>query len=112
MGVNIFGGYRTMWLMVMFDLPTETTEDRRNYHHFHDFLLTDGFTMMQFSIYIRHCASEENALVHKQRIQASLPNGGEVRILTITDKQFERMSIFYGKIKRKPEKVPQQVSLF
>ncbi len=112
MSVRVFGGYRTMWLMVMFDLPTETKEDRRNYHQFHDFLLTDGFSMMQFSIYIRHCASEDNALVHKKRIQASLPDGGEVRVLMITDKQFERMNIFYGRIKRKPEQPPRQVSLF
>ena len=101
-----------MWLLVMFDLPTETKEDRQHYHDFHDFLLTDGFSMMQYSVYMRHCASDENASVHKARIQSILPPGGEVRVMTVTDKQFERMEVFNGKIRRKTEDPPEQVSLF
>ena len=86
-----------MWIITMFDLPTETAKDKRAYVNFRKALLEDGFIMIQFSIYIRHCASEENAVVHKKRLQTCLPPQGEVRILTVTDKQYERMNVFYGK---------------
>ena len=46
-----FGGYRTMWLMVMFDLPTDTPKARRRYRDFRNYLLQDGFDMLQFSVY-------------------------------------------------------------
>lgn len=107
-----FGGLNTMWLLVMFDLPTETKEDRRCYHDFHGFLLDDGFAMLQYSVYARHCASDENAVVHKQRIHAILPPGGEVRILQFTDKQFGKMEVYNGKMHRKTESPPEQTSLF
>ncbi len=60
-------------------------------------LLRDGFTQMQYSVYARHCPSKENAEVHVLRIERHLPPDGEVRVVTITDKQFERMQIFWGK---------------
>lgn len=101
-----------MWVLTMFDLPTDTAADRRAYTNFRKELLTDGFIMMQFSVYIRHCASEENAVVHKNRIQSCLPPEGEVRILTVTDKQYERMSVFYGKKAKQLEKPPEQISFF
>lgn len=105
-------GYRCMWVVVMFDLPTETSEARRAYALFREFLLKDGFRMMQYSVYIRHCPSQENADVHVQRIEHSVPPDGEVRILTITDKQFERMRIFWGKMRKPPESTPQQLEFF
>jgi len=107
-----FGGYRTLWVIVMFDLPTDTKQARRSYGKFRKSLMQDGFIMMQFSVYARHCASEENAYVHSGRVRDSLPPRGEVRVITITDKQFGRMQVFYGKKHRKPERTPQQISLF
>jgi len=80
--------YRIMWLFVFFDLPTETKKDRRNASLFRKDLLKDGFSMMQFSVYIRHCASGESADVHEKRIEIRLPPLGKVSILRITDKQF------------------------
>lgn len=96
----------------MFDLPVDTKAARRAYTQFRKALLKDGFTKMQFSVYIRHCASDENADVHVTRVERSLPDDGEVRILTITDKQFERMRIFWGKRRRPPEAPPAQLELF
>ncbi len=96
----------------MFDLPVDTKAARRAYALFRKALLNDGFTRMQFSVYIRHCASEENADVHIQRVQGFLPDDGEVRVLTITDKQFERMRVFWGKRRKPPEPAPQQLELF
>lgn len=107
-----FGGYRSMWIITMFDLPTDTSEARKAYHDFRGCLLDDGFTMLQFSVYGRHCASEENAIVHEKRVNAALPDDGEVRLLIITDKQFERMKVFHGKIRKATEKSPQQISFF
>jgi len=101
-----------MWVVAMFDLPTDTKQARRAYTHFRKKLMQDGFTRMQYSVYIRHCASEENAAVHLGRIERVLPGDGEVRIITITDKQFERMRIFWGKKRKKPEPPPQQLELF
>lgn len=107
-----FGGYRSMWIIVMFDLPTDTKGARKAYHEFREELLNDGFTMLQFSIYARHTPSEENAVVHENRVKRFLPEDGEVRLLKITDKQFERMKVFNGKIRKATEKAPEQLSFF
>lgn len=108
----IISGYRCMWVVTMFDLPVDTKAARRQYALFRKFLLQDGFAKMQFSVYIRHCASEENADVHMQRVQKNIPPDGEVRIITITDKQFERMRVFWGKRRTAPEQAPKQLELF
>ncbi len=107
----IFGGYRTMWLIVLFDLPTATSEERTDYRHFREFLLDDGFAMLQFSVYARHCASGENAGVHTRRIHDALPPDGEVRVMSMTDKQFGRMNVFHGQIRRATERPAEQVLL-
>ncbi len=101
-----------MWVLAMFDLPTDTKAARRAYHNFREKLLDDGFTMLQFSVYGRHCPSEENTLVHEKRINANLPPDGEVRVLVVTDKQFERMKVFLGKVRAATEKAPEQISFF
>ncbi len=107
-----FGGLNTVWMVVMFDLPTETQDDRRKYTQFRGFLLKDGFSMLQFSIYGRHCPSEENAEVHEKRVMLRLPPKGNVRIIKVTEKQFARMKTFYGKAPRKTEEPPLQLSFF
>jgi len=101
-----------MWVIVLFDLPTDTKKARRQYVEFRKELLNDGFTMMQYSVYKRHCASEENAQVHISRVKSVLPPDGEVRIVKITDKQFGKIEVFFGK-KRKPiEHAPVQLQFF
>ena len=88
--------YRVMWILVFFDLPTETKKDKKRYADFRKNLQRDGFTMFQFSIYIRHCASRENADVHLKRVKSFIPEYGKVGLLTVTDKQFGGMQLFYG----------------
>lgn len=107
-----FSEYRIMWVLVFFDLPTETKRDRKRYTDFRDKLIKDGFTMFQFSIYLRHCASAENAQVHVQRVKNSLPPNGNIGILCITDKQFGNMELFYGKEEKKVTTPYQQLELF
>lgn len=108
----MISGLKIMWLIVMFDLPTETKEDRKKYTKFRKFILNDGFTMMQFSVYKRHCFNWDNSVVHINRIKNALPESGEIRILSMTDKQFGRMEIFYGPRPGKIEKAPEQLLLF
>ncbi len=84
----MFGGVQTMWTIVLFDLPTDDIEMKRDYRYFLKFLLENGFTMMQYSVYMRHSSSEENAQVHINRVHIHLPADGEVHIIRITDKQF------------------------
>lgn len=107
-----FGGLRSMWIITMFDLPTDTKNARKAYHSFRETLLNDGFTMMQFSVYARHCPSAENIEVHINRVKKHLPPDGEVRIISLTDKQFARMEVFFGKIRKATEKAPEQISFF
>jgi CRISPR-associated protein Cas2 len=104
--------YRVMWIMVVFDLPVETKTDRKNYATFRKSMLKDGFSMFQFSAYLRHCASRENAEVHIKRVQVNLPPKGHVGILTITDKQFGMMKIYYGPDEKEKPPIPQQLELF
>jgi CRISPR-associated protein Cas2 len=96
-----------MWLFVMFDLPVDTKPARRAYAQFRKFLLKDGFTQVQYSVYARVCASEEN-----MRVQQRVPDDGEVRLICITDKQFERQQIFWGKMRKQPQKAPKQLEFF
>ena len=63
--------YKIMWLFVFFDLPTNTKKERHDAAVFRKRLLGDGFTMMQYSVYTRHCGSSESADVHTNRIKKS-----------------------------------------
>ncbi|MEI6866656.1 CRISPR-associated endonuclease Cas2 [Flavicella sp.] len=105
-------GYRIMWLFVFFDLPTDTKKDRRNAALFRKNLLKDGFTMMQYSVYMRHCASSESADVHEKRIKSLLPPFGKVSILRITDKQYGNIMNFWGKVEEPKEPPVLQLELF
>lgn len=101
-----------MWVIVMFDMPTETRADRKRYAKFRKQILDDGFTMFQFSMYIRHCMSRENADVHVQRVKKILPQKGHIGIMCITDKQFGQMEIFNGKDIAESPVPAQQLELF
>ncbi len=104
--------YRIMWVLVMYDLPTDTKTDRKNMDQFRKSMLKDGFQKFQFSFYMRHCASRENAEVHVRRVKSILPPKGHVGILNITDKQFEQMEIFQStKLVKSPD-IVQQLELF
>jgi len=88
--------YRLMWILVFFDLPTYTAEDRKVASTFRKNLLEEGFSMFQFSIYTRPCPSKERADVVANRIERNLPPRGKVGVMTITDKQFGLMRLYYG----------------
>lgn len=101
-----------MWVLVLFDLPTDTKRDRKVAAKFRKGLVEYGFTMFQFSIYIRHCPSYENARVHILRVKRMLPERGKVGIMCITDKQFGSMELFVGAKSEALPPVAQQLELF
>ena len=107
-----FSEYRIMWVLVFFDLPTDTKKERKAAAEFRKQLIADGFIMFQFSIYMRHCPSAENAEVHIKRVKSFLPLLGQVGILSITDKQFGSMELFTEKNERKPPTEYTQLELF
>lgn len=101
-----------MWVIALFDLPTETREQRREYRRFRDHLLRDGFVMLQFSVYARPCPTYEDAEKHTDRVELHLPPEGQVRVLTLTSQQYGRMKCFFGERTIHPEKEPDQLQFF
>jgi CRISPR-associated protein Cas2 len=104
--------YRVMWLFVFFDLPTETKKDRKSYAQFRKSLQKDGFRMMQFSVYVRHCASLQSTQVHVKRVGKAVPEKGQVSIVQITDKQYGDIINFWGSATQALEAAPNQLELF
>ena len=101
-----------MWVLAMFDLPVDSKDARRQYTQFRKALLRQGFMMMQFSVYIRYVRSEETEQAHRRAIRAVLPSDGQVRLLSVTDRQFGKMDVFVGKKRKSAEKPPEQMLLF
>lgn len=104
--------YHIMWLFVMFDLPTVTKKDKAISARFRKNLEKDGFTMYQYSVYIRYCASLESANVHIKRVKSLTPVKGIVSILTITDKQYSNIINIWGEIQQKVVPTPLQLDFF
>lgn len=88
--------YRFMRVLVMFDLPTETAENRRNYTKFRKYLIKSGFMMMQQSVYMRLALNQTNAKGMIDSVKKNKPSEGLVQILTITEKQYSKMEIISG----------------
>jgi len=101
-----------MWMIVLFDLPVISPEERKNATLFRKTLLDHGFHMSQFSVYYRLLPGKEALDGYVKDIQAQLPPSGKVDILTITDKQYEGIISFSGKTKEKNKKNPTQLLLF
>ncbi|TAM51839.1 MAG: CRISPR-associated endonuclease Cas2 [Acidobacteria bacterium] len=104
--------YASVWLIAMFDLPVKERDERREYRQFHDLLVSEGFLRLQFSVYARYFQSEEASEARRRRLCVSLPPGGQVRLLSVTDHQFGKMEVFHGKLRAEPERRPEQLSLF
>ena len=112
MELNQLNQYRVLWIFVFFDLPTTTKKDRKRHARFRKDLMRDGFSMLQYSIYIRHSSSRENAEVHVKRVKSFLPPKGEVIMFKLTDKQFGMMELFKGLDEADRPPIPQQLELF
>ncbi len=85
-----------MRVIVFFDLPVETAQQRRNYTHFRKFLIRNGFIMMQESVYTKLAPTATVADSIQFQVRRNKPFEGIVQMLTITEKQFNRMEILTG----------------
>ena len=92
--------FENMWIFAMFDLPVTDKKKRNDYTRFRKYLLSEGFTMLQYSVYAKFCYSRESGTIMHNHIKAVIPPEGQVRIIMITDKQFEEMAVFYGKCEK------------
>jgi CRISPR-associated protein Cas2 len=110
--ITMMGGYRIMWMLVMFDLPVIRKKDRAEATRFRKDLLDLGFDMAQYSVYMRCCVSKERVEALTKNVTASLPEGGNVAILTFTDKQYENMQHFHAKIRTENYQENAQLALF
>ncbi|WP_256215256.1 CRISPR-associated endonuclease Cas2 [Sphingobium sp. AP50] len=101
-----------MWIFVMFDLPVTTREQARAATKFREFLLDEGFEKSQFSVYARFCNGKEQFETYMRRVESSLPDRGDVHILSFTDRQYENIVRFSGQRRRRQQKNPDQLALF
>ena len=81
-----------MWLMIMYDLPAVSKKEKSDAKKFRNNLLKDGFTMFQYSIYIRYCFSDNNANIHRRRIRKLLTKG-HVGVIKLNDNQFKAIEV-------------------
>lgn len=105
-------GYRLMWMMVIFDLPVGSRSQRKAATKFRKFLLDQGFSMSQFSVYMRFCGGKDQADAHTKRIKRALPKTGLVQILFFTDKQYENIISFEGRVQTPTNENPAQYTMF
>lgn len=85
-----------MRVMVFFDLPTVSAEDRREYAKFRKFLIKGGFLMMQESVYTKMTLNKTVADSVVESVKRNKPPKGLVQLMTITEKQFNRMEYVCG----------------
>ena len=104
-------GYRLMWLLVMFDLPTGTSHERKAASAFRNDLLDFGFEMVQFSVYAKFCGGEQRRKSILDNVQRAVPSDGKVDILTFTDKQYEAILRFENRKVSNIEATPKQFLL-
>lgn len=101
-------------MIVAFDLPTKEKEERKQYTLFRKFLIEDGFHMIQYSVYARAMVTNARMQTHIRRIQRTTPPEGSVRVWYITEAQWQRSIVIYGKpaTKINPEKLPEQIEFW
>ena len=87
-----------MRLVVFFDLPVETLENRRDYRKFRRMLIKNGFLMLQESVYCRMVLNQNVAAAVTNTIKKNKPPKGLVQILTVTEKQFSKMEFVTGEL--------------
>ena len=102
-----------MHLLVMFDLPTETKEEKKAYASFRKMLVSNGFYMLQYSVYVRFCVDRDYAYKFQKIVEKNVPAKGSIRSIAVTNKQFTEMPVILGTTKAE-EKVQnyEQLTIF
>ncbi len=104
---------RFMRILVFFDLPVKTKAERREATRLRKFLLNDGYHMVQYSVYARVCNGMDAVEKHRARLRNNLPDNGALRMLVITEKQYESIDIMLGNLTQADESFQcEQLTIF
>lgn len=98
-------GWSMMWIICMFDIPIKTRTEARKALRFRNTLLDNGFSMKQFSVYIKLCQSLDAAKNVVKQLKLMIPDNSSVSFLYITDKQYLMTDNFLGKMREDNEEV-------
>ena len=102
-----------MRILVFFDLPVKSKAERRAATQFRNFLLKDGYHMLQYSFYARTCNGLDAVSKHRQRLYHVVPDNGSIRMLVITEKQFQSIEILLGNLTACDNEIEtEQLSIF
>lgn len=101
-----------MWILVMFDLPTDTKLQRKAATDFRNFLLDEGFERSQFSVYARFVNGKDAFLARVKRIERHLPDKGDIQVLNFTDRQYRDIVHFSDQGRKSARRNPEQLVLF
>lgn len=102
-----------MRILVLFDIPVKTKIQRHIATKFRHFLLKDGYYMVQYSVYARICNGPDAVEKHRQRLRGALPENGSVRMVVMTEKQYEAIDVLVGRYCPEEQKYDlNQVSVF
>lgn len=102
-----------MRIIIFFDLPVKTKANRREATRFRNFLLNDGYHMLQYSVYARICNGTDAVEKHRARVKQNLPDNGAIRMMVITEKQYEAIDILLGRLTQADEPFQaEQLSIF
>lgn len=102
-------GYRFMRIITMFDLPSVTSQELRIYRKFRQFLIEDGFAMLQESIYTKLVLNNTQVETVRRRIESNAPVRGAVFVMVVTEKQFGNMWIVSGEVPNKQLQTDQRL---
>jgi len=102
------------WLVVTFDLPVMSKKQRKAATGFRNFLLDDGYQMIQFSVYARSCVTFARQETHLDRVKKNLPPEGSVRAIFVTRSQWEKSYVIQGSpaTESEAEDMPEQIQLW
>lgn len=102
-----------MRILVFFDLPVQTKPQRKEAAQLRRFLINDGYHMVQYSVYARVCNGTDAVEKHRARLKRNLPHNGSMRMLVITEKQYEAIEILLGELTPADESFQcEQLSIF
>lgn len=97
--------YEQLRLVCMFDLPTETKREQKEYRIFRKHLLENGFIMLQYSIYYRTLPNRSALKKYEGILKRKVPSYGNIRLLYVTETQFQDMLLLTGTKSRQEELV-------
>ena len=106
--------FKMGWMIVAFDLPVLTKEQRKVATKFRKYLLNDGYMMIQFSFYARPTVTLSRMKTHLRRLKYNLPPEGSVRSIYVTQAQWERAYIIHGSPNKEvdAEQMPKQLEFW